>query len=104
MGATTKSASQLTGNDFSEAEKKAFEKQEEILAGSNERLIKGLKGLNEVEMKRLINPSAKSLYDSLAKEAATSSALSNNHIHDLIDLANEYENLKKYNLAIKNME
>lgn len=101
MGATTKPASQLTGNDFSEADKKAFENQEKILAGSNKRLLKGLEGLNEVEIKRLINPSAKSLYDSLAKEAATSSALSNNHIHDLIDLANEYENLKKYNLAIK---
>lgn len=101
MGATTKPASKLTGNDYSEAEKKAFENQEKILAGSNGRLIRGLGGLNEVEMKRLINPSAKTLYDSLAKEAATSSALSNNHIHDLIDLANEYENLKKYNLAIK---
>ncbi|WP_026828214.1 hypothetical protein [Exiguobacterium artemiae] len=59
MGATTKSAKHLTANDFSEAKIQAFKKQEEILEGSNERLIKGLEGLNEVEMKRLINPSAK---------------------------------------------
>ncbi|WP_235188835.1 hypothetical protein [Exiguobacterium artemiae] len=40
----------------------------------------------------------------MAKEAVTSSALSNNHIHDLIDLANEYENLKNTTLQSKNME
>src|SRR4051812_45044944 len=101
MGAHKKPASQLTGNDYSEAEKGLMVKREREAAGGNERLKQGLIGLEAVEVKRLINQGAKNLYDSIAKEASKSSVLSNNHIHDLIDLANEYENLKAYNRAIK---
>jgi cupin superfamily acireductone dioxygenase involved in methionine salvage len=100
MGAHKKPASQLTGHDFSEAEKNWMMEQEKKVAGQSDRLRKGLEGLFEQEFKRLINKPARELYHLLALEASKSSVLSNNHIHDLIDLANEYENLKKYNRAI----
>lgn len=101
MGQPMKAASQLKGHHKSEAEKSLYVRKEAELRGDNERLKEGIRGLNDVEVKRLINKGAKDLYDLLAKEASQSSALGNNHIHDLIDLANEYENLKKYNSAIR---
>lgn len=101
MGRHMKAASTMTGNDKSKTELKLLEKKEKELAGDNKRLKQGLEGLNAVELKRLINKGARDLYDSIAQEAATSSALSNNHIHDLIDLANEYEKLKSYQSSIK---
>ncbi|MDQ0999775.1 cupin superfamily acireductone dioxygenase involved in methionine salvage [Neobacillus niacini] len=101
MGAHKKPASQLTGHDNSKAKIELMKRKEREAAGANDRLKQGLEGLKEVEMKRLINIGAKELYDSLAKEASKSSVLSNNHIHDLIDMANEYEKLKEYNRLIK---
>ncbi|MEK3931429.1 P27 family phage terminase small subunit [Bacillus sp. FSL R7-0642] len=101
MGRNPKPASQSTGNHLSKTEKELFAKNEKELAGDSERLKKGIEGLNDVELKRFESKGAKDLYDSLAKEASTSSALSNNHIHDLIDLANEYEKLKEYKKLIR---
>lgn len=101
MGAPMKPGSQLNGNDFSEAEKAQIVENEQKLIGGNERLKQGLAGLNKVQMQRLINKGAKDLYDSLSREASKSSALGDNNIHDLIDLANEYEKLKEYNRIIK---
>lgn len=101
MGRHMKSASLKTGNDMSKTEKNLAIQKEKELAGDSERLKKGIEGLNDVELKRFESKGAKDLYDSLAKEASTSSALSNNHIHDLIDLANEYEKLKEYKKLIR---
>lgn len=101
MGRHMKSASLKTGHDMSQTEKNSAIQKEKELAGDSGRLKKGIKGLNDVELKRFESKGAKYLYDSLAKEASTSSALSNNHIHDLIDLANEYEKLKEYKKLIR---
>lgn len=101
MGRNALPASQVTGNHLSQTQKNLFAQKEKELVGDNDRLLQGIEGLDDVEAKRLINKGAKDLYDLLSKEASKSSALGNIHIHDLIDLANEYENLKKYNTAIK---
>ncbi|MGE6297067.1 P27 family phage terminase small subunit, partial [Guptibacillus hwajinpoensis] len=96
-----KSASLVTGNHISKTEKNLLAKKEKEIVGDSSRLVRGLEGLENIELKRLESKDAKELYDVLSMEASKSSALGNIHIHDLIDLANEYEYLKRYNKDVK---
>ncbi|MFC8563881.1 hypothetical protein [Peribacillus frigoritolerans] len=101
MGRNTMPASQVTGNHLSKTEIKHLIELEKEIAGKSDRLEIGLNGLHKQELNQLINQNAKLNYHILALEAHESSALANIHISTLIDLANEMENLKRYEKAIK---
>ncbi|MGG3911246.1 hypothetical protein [Peribacillus simplex] len=101
MGRNAKPASQVTGNHLSETLKKQLIQFESEIAGKSDRLSKGLDGLHKQELNQLNNPNAKWNYHILSLEAHESSAIGNIHISTLIDLANEMENLKRYEKEIK---
>ncbi|MFS8601546.1 hypothetical protein LRO89_02985 [Priestia megaterium] len=101
MGRHNKSASLITGHHFSETEKQTLMKLEQEMAGASDRLEKGLYGLYDHEFNQLSSQSAQMNYHVLAEEASTSSAIGNMHISTLIDLANEIELLKQYEIQIE---
>lgn len=101
MGRNNKSASLITGHHFSETEKQNLMKLEQEMAGASDRLKKGLYGLYDHEFNQLSNQNAQMNYHVLAGEASTSSAIGNMHISTLIDLANEIELLKQYEIQIQ---
>ena len=101
MGRYPKPASQKTGHDLSETEKKRLIKLESEIAGASDRMTNGLEGLYKNEFNRLRDRNAKETYHILAIEAHKSSAIGNIHISTLIDLANEMSLLKEYEKDIK---